>query len=103
MRNRKIDWFLIWVGIVFLQVSLLVFWVVRDALYPPQAHFAAKNKLAQTFLLTDYCFSTESRHTRHLSMPEWIAPFQDLPGFHDHFPSSTFLRPLIVKPTKETK
>lgn len=56
-------------------------------------HLAAKRAIVQRLLLTDYCLSTESRHTRHLSMPEWIAPFQDLPGYLDHFPSSTLIRP----------
>ena len=48
--------------------------------------------IASRFLLTDLCLSTESRHIRHLSQPELIAPFQDAPGFLDHFPSSTFIR-----------
>ena len=48
-------------------------------------------KIASRFLLTDLCLSTESRHTRHLSQPELIAPFQDAPGYMDHFPSSTFI------------
>ena len=47
--------------------------------------------IAYRFLLTDLCLSTESRHTRHLSQPELIAPFQDAPGYLDHFPSSTFI------------
>ncbi|MEJ2545746.1 MAG: hypothetical protein P8Y99_16910 [Calditrichaceae bacterium] len=47
--------------------------------------------IASRFLLTDLCLSTESRHTRHLSQPELIAPFQDAPGYMDHFPSSTFI------------
>lgn len=41
----------------------------------------------------DLCLVTESRHTRHISLPEPIAPFQDMPGFYDHFPSSTFIQP----------
>jgi len=49
--------------------------------------------IAARLLLTDFCFSTESRHTRHIALPELVAPFQDLPGFHDHFPSSSFYRP----------
>jgi len=49
--------------------------------------------LAEELMLTDLCVVTESRHTRHISQPEPIAPFQDLPGFYDHFPSSTFLQP----------
>lgn len=50
-------------------------------------------KTATRLLLTDFCLSTESRHTRHISMPELMAPFQDVPGFHEHFPSSSFFPP----------
>lgn len=56
-----------------------------------QANYTAKRQIVQRFLLTDYCLSTESRHTRHIALPEIIAPFQDLPGYHDHFPSSSFI------------
>ncbi len=52
-----------------------------------------ERRIAARFLLSDLCLSTESRHTRHLSQPELLAAFQDLPGFHDHFPSSSFIRP----------
>ncbi len=55
------------------------------------ANQKAKSKLATNLLLVDFCLSTESRHTRHFTMPETIAPFQDLPAYHDHFPSSMFL------------
>jgi hypothetical protein len=51
---------------------------------------ADKQALFNRFVLSDFCFSTESRHTRNISQPEWIAPFQDLPGYYDHFPSSSF-------------
>lgn len=57
-------------------------------------HFAKKKQIVQTLLLTDYCLSTESRHTRHISMAETIAPFQDLPAYLEHFPSSSFFAPL---------
>ena len=55
--------------------------------------FADETSIARGLMLTDICLVTESRHTRHISQPEPIAPFQDLPGFYDHFPSSTFLQP----------
>lgn len=58
-------------------------------------HYANQRELSTSFLLTDFCFSTESRHVRHLSMPEWIAPFQDFPAYHEHFPSSSFFKPAI--------
>ncbi|MEJ2052336.1 MAG: hypothetical protein P8X42_00335 [Calditrichaceae bacterium] len=56
-----------------------------------------KAAIASRFLLTDLCLSTESRHTRRLSQPELIAPFQDAPGYMDHFPSSTFIQPFNPK------
>ncbi|MCU0447238.1 MAG: hypothetical protein MUE85_20270 [Microscillaceae bacterium] len=77
---------------VWLGLSIIIVWWLnpfQSSTY--QAQWQAKNALMKRFLLTDYCLSTESRHTRHLSMPEWIAPFQDLPGFYEHFPSSSFL------------
>lgn len=56
----------------------------------------SKKQLAKTMLITDFCLSTESRHVRHLSTPEYLAPFQDFPAYHEHFPSSSFLQ-VIVK------
>lgn len=52
----------------------------------------SQSQIASRFLLTDLCLSTESRHTRHISQPELMAAFQDIPGFYDHFPSSSFFR-----------
>ena len=72
---------LIWLPIFFL--------FIQNSFSKPD--FTPKRELVSRFILTDYCFSTESRHTRHLNFPELIAPFQDLPGGHDHFPSSSFL------------
>ncbi|WP_345369746.1 hypothetical protein [Algivirga pacifica] len=64
--------------------------------------YTQEKAIARRFLLTDFCFSTESRHTRHISMPEWIAPFQDFPAYHEHFPSSSFFKPNLV-PVQEDK
>ena len=75
-----------WV-LLFLVLALLwgrAEWQDRSEVY------AQKRVTAKKLLLTDLCLSTESRHTRHLSTPEIIAPFQDLPGYHEHFPSSSF-------------
>jgi hypothetical protein len=51
---------------------------------------------ATTYGLTDFCLSTESRHLRHVSQPEWIAPFQDFPAYQEHFPASSFF---VTSPT----
>ncbi|MCC5945438.1 MAG: hypothetical protein JJT94_10930 [Bernardetiaceae bacterium] len=62
----------------------------RIEFYQKQRH------LAQTLLLSDFCLSTESRHTRHLNNSELIGAFQDFPAYHDHFPSSSFFRSSII-------
>ena len=70
----------------------------------PKSEFKAKRQLTKRFLLTDYCLSTESRHTRHLNSPEVIAPFQDFPGYLEHFPSSSFFQnPVIYTQIKAAK
>lgn len=66
-----------------------------------EVYYSHQRQLAKQFLLSDFCFSTESRHVRHLSMPEWIAPFQDFPAYHEHFPSSSFLKPVFKKSDKK--
>ncbi len=49
-----------------------------------------KQTLARELQITDLVLTTESRHLRHISQPELMAVFQDVPGFHDHFPGSAF-------------
>ncbi len=84
--------------IMLLAATLLSFIFVI-----PTPNYTAKQQIANTFLLTDYCFSTESRHTRHIALPENIAPFQDFPAYHDHFPSSSFIQPIHRQPNYEMK
>lgn len=55
-------------------------------------YISSRQQIFQKLALSDYCLSTESRHTRHLSNPDLIAPFQDYPGYLDHFPSSSFFQ-----------
>ena len=75
-----------------LLLSVLILLVKAHPGSAPEAlHPGAQ--VAARFFLTDLCLSTESRHTRNLSQIELIAPFQDAPGYHDHFPSSTFIAP----------
>jgi hypothetical protein len=56
-------------------------------------NFSQKRAVLNRFVLTDYCLSTESRHIRHIALPELIAPFQDAPAWLEHFPSSAFFPP----------
>lgn len=75
-----------------LSIGLLGAFYIQTKLTPSDKRYHTERTIAKKLLLTDLCLSTESRHTRHISMPEWIAPFQDLPGYHDHFPSSSFFQ-----------
>ena len=86
IQHLKKTLWLFWGVALLLHGLLLGYGNYRSA----ASHYAPKRAIAQRFLLTDYCFSTESRHIRHISLPEPIAPFQDLPAYHEHFPSSSF-------------
>jgi len=79
-----------------LMVLLGILGLILLGSKPDYTLLRAKRKVVKRFILSDYCLSTESRHTRHLSMPELIAPFQDFPGYHDHFPSSSFTSPINI-------
>ena len=78
---------------LLLVLAQFLFWLVIGIYNIKRVEnnqIASRIKLVQTLHLTDYCISTESRHTRHFSQPEVLAPFQDFPGFYDHTPSSSF-------------
>jgi hypothetical protein len=86
----KTIWLKLYVFLLILKLML-----VMGLCWISQPDFQAlKNKkaLVKRFMLTDYCLSTESRHTRHIGLPEIIAPFQDFPAYHEHFPSSSFFQ-----------
>lgn len=87
MKNLAKFLWTIWVLLFLGNVAILGY----TPCLPTAKHYAEKRALAERFLLTDYCLSTESRHLRHIGMPEALAPFQDLPAYHEHFPSSSFL------------
>ena len=53
----------------------------------------ANAELAGKLQLTDLCLFTEARYTRHPSMADSFAPFQDHPLALDHFPSGSLLSP----------
>lgn len=54
---------------------------------------AANRELVKTLRLTDLCLFTEARYTRHPSMADYHAPFQEHPAALDHFPSGSMLLP----------
>lgn len=88
MKRKSLLLFVIFNGI---QIILLFLIVSQSMLNTP--NYEAKKRLVENFLITDYCFSTESRHTRHYLFSDLIAPFQDFAGWHEHFPSSSFFPP----------
>lgn len=50
-------------------------------------------KLVRTLELTDLCLFTEARYTRHPSLTDFYAPFQDHPCSLEHFPSGSLIMP----------
>jgi len=54
---------------------------------------AENTDLARRLKLTDLCLFTEARYTRHPSMADNHAAFQEHPSSFDHFPSGSFLMP----------
>ncbi len=74
----------------FLLILVLLF--SRLVLLTDDTNQANRAQLAHDLLLTDLCLTTEARHTRRLSQPDILTPFQDFPGGLDRFPSSTFLQ-----------
>ena len=82
---------LIWLFLLVILVGIVVNRFLKEEQI--NTYYEKQRQISKQLLLTDFCFSTESRHVRHLSMPEWIAPFQDFPAYHEHFPSSSFFKP----------
>lgn len=69
--------------------------VVHARIQAASAHraWAARTELVRRLRLTDLCLFTEARYTRHPSMADRHAPFQDHPMALDHFPSGSVLAP----------
>jgi len=86
MLNRKKT------AIFFSAQILLAFILTVFILQPSKWDQSSRIEIAQKLLLTDLCLTTESRHTRHLSSADFLAPFQDFPGGPDHYPSSLFIQ-----------
>ncbi|NJD92087.1 MAG: hypothetical protein FIA91_11355 [Geobacter sp.] len=49
--------------------------------------------LVKELHLTDLCLFTEARYTRHPSLADRHAPFQEHPTAFEHFPSGSLLLP----------
>lgn len=55
--------------------------------------WASNRELVKKLCLTDLCLFTEARYTRHPSMADYHAAFQEHPAALDHFPSGSLLLP----------
>ena len=66
------------------------------------SHLQEKVSLVQKLGLTDLCLFTEASYTRHLSLADFHAAFQDSPMALEHFPSGSLVtHPLAAKKTYE--
>lgn len=50
-----------------------------------------RREIVRALTLTDLCLCTEARYTRHPSMTDLYAPFQDHPMSLEHFPSGAIM------------
>jgi hypothetical protein len=85
----------IFILVICLNLALLLLLAVhtRRAEQAAEISKALSAGLVKEFRLTDLCLFTEARYTRHPSMADFHAPFQDHPGALDHFPSGSLVSP----------
>jgi hypothetical protein len=85
----------IFILLTCLNLALLLLLVAHARLGANAAadSLAVNAGLVKKFRLTDLCLFTEARYTRHPSMADFHAPFQDHPGALDHFPSGSLVSP----------
>ncbi len=93
LRNYQISVYLLLAFWAATTILLVGFVVVGHRSLGENTRISGEQSLVRTLYLTDFCLATESRHTRHIALPEPIAPFQDVPAYLDHFPTSTFFWP----------
>src|SRR5512141_2677099 len=89
---RKSTVFLIF---TIFNIMLLVLAVLHTRNSQTEARAARLYRagLVKDLKLTDLCLFTEARYTRHPSMADLHAPFQDHPRALDLFPSGSLLSP----------
>lgn len=78
------------IGALLVGVSLLAADQAQRAAAERLTHSAA---LVGWLGLTDLALFTEARYTRHLSLADRFAPFQDHPAALEHFPSGALVGP----------
>lgn len=75
-------------GVLFLA---LLFFDTYQGQELNQEKIRERQAIVKMLTLTDLVLSTEARYTRHPSLADWHAPFQDHPLALEHFPSGTFI------------
>jgi hypothetical protein len=80
--------------LVFTAAVIIIFFSLPlHALYT-QLHTHGEQRL-RSLHVTDLCLSTEARYTRHPSMADRHAPFQEHPLALEHFPSGSLILPQL--------
>lgn len=100
MIERKSDFFLTFLGVGVLLISLMfVDAAVSQRL--DRESVRERREIVRVLTLTDLCLFTEARYTRHPSMADLHTPFQDHPLSFEHFPSGAImpLPPHITQPS----
>ena len=85
------------VYLLFISAGLLAIALIaghaRQGRLSADEHRSYRRLLVADLRLTDICLFTEARYTRHLSMADGHAPFQDHPVALEHFPSGALTTP----------
>lgn len=92
LRKPGVFFTLLFIG-VFLMVWMFIDSVIGRRL--DRDHIQHQSEIVQTLALTDLCLFTEARYTRHPSMADIYAPFQDHPMSFEHFPSGSLMAPPV--------
>lgn len=81
----------------FTAVNLTLFSLLplhaRIAQSSADAELIAQTATLKRLQLTDLCLSSEARYTRHPSLADRHAPFQEHPLALEHFPSGSLILP----------
>ncbi|MGE0080536.1 MAG: hypothetical protein AB7U81_04505 [Thiohalomonadaceae bacterium] len=77
------------VSVALLAFTLVLFSATGEA----GPHWAANRRLVSELGLGDLCLVTEARYTRHLSVADGHAAFQDHPMALEHFPTGAIFSP----------
>ena len=85
---------------IALVAGLLLHARIGSQASAPQLH--ERGELVKSLGLTDLCLFTEARYTRHPSMADRFAPFQDHPSALEHFPSGSLVTPPHMRPHERT-